>query len=281
MQKTLLLVFVLVLASAVAVGCGSSKKKKKKSGTTAPVSVVIEQTGSKKDAKLKAPASVKAGLATVTLKNSSQADGNAQLVRVEGNHSTEEALKAGNSWGEKGTPLPDWIKLEGGIGMVRPGQTQAVTQSLPAGKYVALNIDSGSYADMKVTGSGSGSAPSEAASIDAVDYSFTATGLEQGKQKVMFENKGKQPHFVVAAPINPGKTIEDAKKAAQEEESSGPPPFDEKSSFSTAIIEGGSKQVVDVDFKKPGKWVALCFIPDRQGGPPHVAKGMVSEITVK
>jgi hypothetical protein len=280
MKKTLLLVFVLSLASVVAVGCGS-KKKKKKSGSTAPVAVTIEQTGGKKDAKLKAPASVKAGLATITLKNSSQADGNAQLVRVEGNHSTDEALKAGNSWAGKGTPLPDWIKLEGGIGAVRPGQTTSVTQDLPGGKYLVLNTDSESNprVDMEVTGSGSGSAPSEAAKIDAVDYSFTGTGLKQGKQKVLFDNKGKQPHFIVSGPLSPGKTIEDAKKAAQQEE--GPPPFDEKSMFSTAILEGGSKQVVDIDFKKPGKWVALCFIPDRQGGPPHVAKGMVSELTVK
>ncbi len=39
--------------------------------------------------------------------------------------------------------------------------------------------------------------------------------------------------------------------------------------------------MVDVDLTKSGKYAALCFIPDRQGGPPHVAKGMVSELTVK
>ena len=39
--------------------------------------------------------------------------------------------------------------------------------------------------------------------------------------------------------------------------------------------------MVDLDFKKSGKYVALCFIPDRQGGTPHVAKGMVSELTVE
>ena len=196
MKKTLLLVFVLALASVVAVGCGS-KKKKKKSGTTAPVAVVIEQTGGKKDAKLKAPASVKAGLATITLKNSSQADGSAQLVRVEGNHSTDEALKAGNSWGEKGTPLPDWIKLEGGIGAVRPGQSTN-GHSEPARRQVPRaehRLESNPRADMEVTGSGSGSAPSEAATIDAVDYSFTAHGPQAGQAEGPVREQGQAAPF--------------------------------------------------------------------------------------
>ena len=38
--------------------------------------------------------------------------------------------------------------------------------------------------------------------------------------------------------------------------------------------------MVNLDLKK-GKYALVCFIPDRQGGPPHVAKGMVSEATVE
>ncbi len=32
---------------------------------------------------------------------------------------------------------------------------------------------------------------------------------------------------------------------------------------------------------KKGKYVPVCFISDRKGGPPHVAKGMISEATVE
>ena len=32
---------------------------------------------------------------------------------------------------------------------------------------------------------------------------------------------------------------------------------------------------------KPGKYALLCFISDRQGGPPHIAKGMITEATVR
>ncbi len=31
----------------------------------------------------------------------------------------------------------------------------------------------------------------------------------------------------------------------------------------------------------PGKYAFCCFIADQQGGPPHVVKGMVSEVAVE
>ena len=61
----------------------------------------------------------------------------------------------------------------------------------------------------------------------------------------------------------------------------GEPPIDESSGFSTAVHRrAASKQTVEVDLKS-GKYALLCFVPDRKGGPPHVAKGMVSEATVE
>jgi hypothetical protein len=49
----------------------------------------------------------------------------------------------------------------------------------------------------------------------------------------------------------------------------------------TARIEGGTKQITELDLDKPGKYALLCFVSDRKGGPPHVAQGMVAEITVR
>ena len=31
---------------------------------------------------------------------------------------------------------------------------------------------------------------------------------------------------------------------------------------------------------KAGKYAFVCFISDRAGGPPHVAKGMINEVVV-
>ena len=229
---------------------------------------------------MKAPASVEAGLAKLTLKNSSKSEGGAQLVRVEGSHTMEEVGKAGAAWGEKGKPLPDWFQLEGGVGSTKPGGSKSVTQPLKPGNYLAVDIESEASAPIKVTGSQAGPAPTSASRIDAVDYSFKASGLKAGKQTVLFDNKGKEPHFIVGGPIKPGQTIADVRKAVMKGEEGGPPPFEEKAGFDTAVIDGGRKQTVELDLKK-GKYAFLCFIPDRKGGPPHVAKGMVSEGVVE
>jgi hypothetical protein len=266
-----------VAVAALAVGCGDEEDKKQDSSSP-PAAVVLELSGSKKDAKMKAPASVKAGPAQISFKNTSQVPDGAQLVKVEGSHSPQEVLKAGDAWGDKGKPLPDWIKLAGGVGNAKPGQTLSASQKLEPGNYLAIALEGEAYAPMKVTGSGTGSAPPSAGpKITAVEYSFKSTGLKAGKQKVEFDNMGKQPHFIVGGPLKPGTTIEQARKSFQKE--SGPPPIDEKESFNTAVLDGGQNQVADLDLKK-GKYVFVCFIPDRQGGPPHVAKGMISEATV-
>jgi hypothetical protein len=45
-------------------------------------------------------------------------------------------------------------------------------------------------------------------------------------------------------------------------------------------LDGGEEQLTEVDLK-PGNYALMCFIPDRAGGPPHVAKGMISGATVR
>ena len=281
MKKLALCAFVVLLASALAAGCGSSKKKKKRSSSTATQTVTIKATSAGKTLKYEAPGSVKAGLTKISFTNNGKQPAAAQLIRVEGNQSAAEVQKAGDAWGEKGKPLPDWLRLEGGVRTTNPGETATVTQNLAAGKYYVYDIETNGNAPMEVTGSGASGNPTAGPKIDATEYKFTSSGLKSGKQTVLFDNKGGQPHFVVGGPLNPGVTFEEARKAFQSGDESGPPPFDEKAAFTTALLDGGKKQAVDIDFKKKGKYAFICFIPDRQGGPPHVAKGMVSEATVE
>lgn len=40
-------------------------------------------------------------------------------------------------------------------------------------------------------------------------------------------------------------------------------------------------QITELDLARKGKYALLCFVSDRKGGPPHVAKGMVAEVTVR
>ncbi len=37
---------------------------------------------------------------------------------------------------------------------------------------------------------------------------------------------------------------------------------------------------IELEFK-PGKYAVVCFIQDREGGKPHVAQGMIDELTIE
>ena len=58
--------------------------------------------------------------------------------------------------------------------------------------------------------------------------------------QLTFDNSGKQPHHMVALPINEGKTIKDVATFLKKEK--GEPPFSEEGGFDTAIVDGGTEQ---------------------------------------
>ena len=268
---------VLTVAAAVPfAACGDDEEK---SGSSAkPTKVTFELTPAGGKAAMTGPEEIEAGVAEITLKNSTKKGGGLQLIRVEGDHTQKEVFARGQAWGDKGKPLPEWLFLEGGVPNTGPGKSDSVTQTLQPGTYYAADLESNAVAAVEVTGPGKDQVEAPSATIDATEYSFKASGLKAGKSEVLFDNKGGQPHFVVGLPMNPGATIADVRTFFKEEK--GKPPFSEQGGFDTAVSEGDRKQVINLNLKK-GKYVLACFIPDRQGGPPHVAKGMVSEAVVE
>ena len=273
MTRGLALLSVLALGALLA-ACGDDDEQEASKAVVA----AFEFSGDGDRAKLSGPKSVEAGAVRVNFKNSGKDDAGVVLVRIEGDHTPAEAVKAGQAWGDGGKPLPGWIRFVGGSSSVRPGGTFSAVQALTAGNYIGLDINTNKYVAFEATGDGGAELPSTTATIQAVDYSFEASGLEAGKGQVRFSNRGKEPHFALAAPIRPGKTIEDVRKAIRTEE--GPPPIVEDQAVSTGILDGGRSQVVDLELKK-GRYAFVCFVPDRRGGPPHVLKGMISEGVVR
>jgi hypothetical protein len=142
--------------------------------------------------------------------------------------------------------------------------------------------DLGAKGEFTVTGEASDAdLPVQPATLTAKEYSFEFAGLKAGANKVRFENTGKQLHHAIMFPIARGKTIADAKKAfTSDSPPKGPPPVDFDNGLSTQVIDGGIAQNIELDLKA-GKYAVVCFIQDREGGPPHVAKGMISELDVK
>jgi hypothetical protein len=230
------------------------------------------------------PTEVRGGMAELKVKNAGRDPHSAQLARIEGQQSAEEALEAIGKYSE-GRPLADWLIPAGGLGAVKPGQTGSVVQPLPEGRYVVFDTEGegdfaeATKAELEVRGGGpAGELPKTPATIRATEYKFDVSGLKAGKNRVAFENAGRQPHIVGMAPIKRGKTIEDVRRFIETER--GEPPISEEQSVDSAALDGGMSQVVEFDLK-PGKYAAVCFIPDRQGGPPHAMKGMISEVQVQ
>ena len=97
-----------------------------------------------------------------------------------------------------------------------------------------------------------------------------------------FENTGEQLHHALFFPIAKGKTIKDAEAAvhvgraarAVRRRSTSPRPSGRQ------VIDGGIAQNLALDLTA-GSYAVVCFIQDRKGGKPHVAKGMIEELTVE
>jgi hypothetical protein len=277
--RGLAVVAVLGLGGA---GCGGDDDDSGGGGgesqAAKPSRLAIELSGSGKKPTFTVPKSVKGGVTEISFSNKAEGDHSAQLVGAQDGHTPQEALAAGNAWGENGKGLPDWVVLAGGLGDVKAGDTASVTQELAPGKYVVADLNSGANAEFEVTGdSGGGEVASDGRTIEATEYEFTSSGLKAGANPLVFKNTGAEPHFIAGVKLKPGATIEDARRFIKSEK--GKPPFDESQTFNTAVIDAGDSQSVEIDLQA-GKYALLCFVPDRAGGPPHAVKGMISEAVV-
>jgi hypothetical protein len=245
----------------------------------------ISASGSKKAPKITVPKSAEAGLTEITLDNQSEATVGTQLIRTEGEHSPDEVLRALGSAGE-GKPIPEWLRGGGGTPGVEAGQSTTVTQNLLPGTYYVFNDQTQGEPELQaieVTGEESDEElPETDATVNAIDYGFKTEGeLKSGENEITFANTGGQPHHLLASRLKEGTTIEQAKRFLTDP-SAKKSPFagSEADTVSTAVLDGGDSQVVTIDLRDPGKYAFYCFISDRQGGPPHVVKGMVDQAEV-
>jgi hypothetical protein len=270
------LVLLAIVATAIA-GCGGGGSDK---AATASITY--------KDGKFQLPKSIEGGLVDLTLKNQDKAPHAAQLVLVQGGHSTQEAIKFLSANSDK---TPDWIRAEGGP-TAGPSGTSTATVNLPAGTYVVTDLggpgSSGppATAELKVNGGSEGDLPSTDVTVTAAEkgkdkYGWDVSGdLKKGTNQITFDSQGKEAiHFVGAFRINGKHSDAEIAKAL---ESGGPPPYVDQSTFTnTTILDGGTSQVTDLSLAKPGTYVLFCPLTDRDGGKPHFAEGMLTQISVK
>lgn len=241
----------------------------------------VESKG--KAATVTAPESAESGLAEITLANDSEGEADLQLIRVEGDRTPEEVVE-GLGKAIQGQSFPKWFFTAGGVGTLEPGESATVTQVLQPGRYYAFNTSGGppspqQTAVTEVTGEETDEElEGGEATVEGVEYAFNADTLPAGETEIVFDNIGAQPHHLIASKLKGDATAEDAEKFFETEQ--GAPPMEEKGTKSTAVLEGGEAQLVTMDLE-PGRYVLYCFITDREGGPPHVFKGMVDEVEVE
>jgi plastocyanin len=277
---------ILVIAASVGLtACGNDVGDKQ--AAAAPTRFAVTATEAGKQLRLSVPKSVPAGLVTVELTNTGKAFHEAQLIRLDEGHTPHDALKV---IAAEGAPAPGWIHAAGGTGPAPPGGKRSATQRLRPGNYIVYdapfqNEGQGlkfGVASFKVEDEADDGAelPTAAAKIEAYEYGFRVSGLTAGKNTIEFSNTGREPHHVIAVPYRPGATLAEVRKAFRSE-GGADPPLDFENTLYTARIAGGTKQITELALDKPGKYALLCFVSDRKGGPPHVAQGMIAEITVR
>jgi hypothetical protein len=247
--------------------------------------------------RLSVPDSIPSGVVRIQLANGGNRSHQAQLIRVDGAHPLSEVVAALRVALRRG-PLAPWLHFAGGVGTTMPGETTTTFQELAPGSYYAVDTSStegdgrgtryferGAIARFRISGQGGAAvAPATPSHVAAIDYDFRAQHLRAGKNLVRFENAGKEPHHLFMAPIRSGRTIEDVRsvfrRGAPSDTSTGSAALDLRSARETAVLAAGKGQVTELSLNR-GRYALVCFVADASGGPPHVVKGMVTEVGLR
>jgi hypothetical protein len=275
----------LAIAALGVAACGSSS-----STEPTKLAVTISDAGKGKFT-MDAPTQIDGGLVEMTLANQGKEPHQGQLVLLSGGHTVQDAL---STIGSQSSKIPSWMKLEGGVGVLAPGQSGTATMNLPAGNYGIIDLGggpgggkppalSGSQAEMTVGSGDTGDLPATNATVTADKvgkdrYRWDVSGLKAGANTVTFNSKGSDAvHHIVAAPIVGNASIGDVKSAL--ESNSGPPPVNPKGIQETTVLDGGNSQTTQFDLK-PGRYAFVCFLTDRDGGKPHFEEGLLKQVTI-
>jgi hypothetical protein len=233
------------------------------------------------------PDSVRAGLTTVVVRNTGKEDHEAILVRLHGNESLGELLRAITTSDDVAS-MPAWATAVGGPGEAVPGDESNATLLLVPGHYVVLcgvpapdgksHFMKGMMRDLTVIPpSRRASMPESDVSIIMVDDTFQVTGtLSAGQHTFRVTNAGKQGHMMEMVRLVPGKTANDV--ATWDPASKTPEPIDWSGGVS--YMSPGRSAYFSARLQ-PGVYALICFIDDAKDHKPHFMHGMQKQFTVR
>ncbi|HZF66535.1 MAG TPA: hypothetical protein VEZ47_00655 [Gemmatirosa sp.] len=248
------------------------------------------------------PDTLRAGRTEVQLVSRGKELHHAAIVRLDEGHTMNDLFAAFKAGG----PPPTWAHEMGGPNAGAPGAPTVAVVDLVPGSYVLLcmipspdgtpHVMKGMSRAFTVVPASpaptvtpvarrTGGAPAAAAMITREpdvtmtleDYAFRVSRpLTKGRRVVRVRNDASQPHEVFIARLAPGTTATQA--LAWIEKMQGPPPL--KPMGGTVGLSTGMSNDILLDLT-PGEYALFCFVPDAKDGKPHVAHGMVQQISVR
>lgn len=240
------------------------------------------------DYAFEAPASIPAGPTTFRIVNTGRELHHVWFVKLAPGKTVGDYMQAMQALAKGEAPPPAWATDMGGPQMGMPGALADGTVNLEAGDYVIVchipaadgvpHSAKGMYRALTVTPNPAPAAePKADVTMTLRDYDFAFSApLTAGRRTVRIVNEAEQFHEAFIARLLPGKTAAQA-LAWIEKGMQGPPPM-ELVGGATGLAQGRGMQFT-ADFT-PGEYALLCFLPDRKDGRPHVAHGMIKQITV-
>ena len=268
----------LLLPTMVLAGCAKTEPPAEQAAAApapaAPNMVHVRAT----EYAFQAPDTLPSGVTTFHLMNEGKETHHVVLVKM----SFADFQKVNPA----GPPPPDLVVL-GGPNAAPPGGTAEATVDLPPGSYTIIclipaadgmpHMTKGMARALEVTqGASTAAMPAADITVKLSDYSFDITGpLTAGRHVIRVEDAGPQMHELVFVKLEAGKTVQ--QMAQWLEKPAGPPPGALVNGASPMTLGVANTTVVDL---AAGDYGMICFVPDAKDGKPHIAHGMVKQITV-
>ncbi|MDQ3944982.1 MAG: hypothetical protein M3357_07525 [Actinomycetota bacterium] len=206
----------------------------------------------------------------------------------------------------RGTPIPDYLTFYGGVGETGPRTTSTSTLTLPEGTFVMFcslsdidsvdalprpgpqlppHYNSGMTRAFTVRRANVDTLPAGDGTVLATDYAFEVPAVTAGRKTLLFRNAGAQMHFGAFLAFPEGVDEAAARQALATVLAApgGPRPVGVPEPRDAAYAgpfpprAGGT---FEIELESGLTYAVVCFLPDRAGGPPHVAKGMLSVFSV-
>jgi hypothetical protein len=235
------------------------------------------------------PAEVAAGRYLVTVDNQGEEGVDAQIILAPEDRTVEEVAQAFADQNENSAWLYD-VTWAGGPTVLAGKQGQTIVD-LTAGDW-AIVADGYEPSSLTVSASAPVSPvkvdPDAAATIELLEYGFDGlTGdIQPGKQIWKVTNNGDQPHFLelikAPGPVTVDQVLDLLMSTGDPSATPAPGALDPETIEGVGgigTISPGQTGWYITDLE-PGTYVALCFVPDRDSGMPHVMMGMVQVFTV-